>query len=191
MWKNALFCTVKEREKIFLDPSLYRDLHQTLIRSILGRDPSSNCHRNPFCIFCVILQRYKPTIQLTNGHRRKHNLLGESSKKKMNQWGLWSSPVWLLELCWCWEFSLNAHVYDDFMNITFYVLCNHLKRQVRSFTLSRNVCFYVFLIFWCRAGSSLLLSPVHHVALRTAGIVDPGLLTLAKTPHISEFSGIS
>lgn len=46
---------------------------------------------------------------------------------------------------------------------------------------------YAFLVFWCGAGSSLM----HHIGLCTAGIVDPGLLTLAKIPHISKFSCIS
>lgn len=41
------------------------------------------------------------------------------------------------------------------------------------------------------AGSSLQLRPAYHVVLSTVGIVHPGLLTLAQTPNISEFSGIT
>lgn len=51
--------------------------------------------------------------------------------------------------------------------------------------------FYAFLISCCSAGSSSQLSLVHHVALCAAGRVDPGLLTLAKIPDISKFSGVS
>lgn len=51
--------------------------------------------------------------------------------------------------------------------------------------------FYAFFSFLCSTGISLLLSLMHHFALCTAGIVDPGLLTLAKIPHISKCSGIS
>ena len=141
----------------------------------------------PSVVFCVTLQTFQPTIQLTNGH----NLLGEGSKKKnwinggcgINQYDCLSSadaensPRMFSSMMTLWKshFTSYATTWNDKSEVLLWVgMCS----------------FYVFLIFWCRAGSSLPLSPVHHVALRTAGIVDPGLLTLAKTPHISEFSGI-
>lgn len=37
----------------------------------------------------------------------------------------------------------------------------------------------------------LQLSIMHHIALCTADIADPGLLILAKTPGISKFSKLT
>lgn len=40
--KTQIQCNVKKRENIFLDQSLWSDLHQKLIGSILGLVPSSS-----------------------------------------------------------------------------------------------------------------------------------------------------
>lgn len=70
--------------------------------------------------------------------------------------------------------------------------------HVTSYATTQNdkfgVGMWVFVHFFpslCSAGSSLLLGFMHHSSLCSAGIVDPGLLTLAGIPHISKCSGIS
>lgn len=87
--------------------------------------------------------------------------------------------------------ELSVFVYDDTKNITFtsYATSSSMEDEMPSqkYYFEWECGFYAFLIIWCGAGSSLLLSLMHHVALLAAGIVDPGLLTLAKIPHISSF----
>lgn len=85
----------------------------------------------------------------------------------------------------------HAFVYDGTKNITFtsYATSSSTEDEMPSqkYYFERECGFYAFLIIWCSAGSSLLLSLMHHVALLAAGIVDPGILTLAKIAHISSF----